>query len=707
MRSNSLKFRICTFAIILSVSGVDGNSAHAVETAASLPSDCTFEASPASSPTNVLIAGTPVRLTASCASGDKPISFAWTAFNSGNPGVVLVQPGTSASYAVTPFNAAGAGIPMTLTVYTGRSGLLVPPTGCTVVQTPDTRFHPPSAGSTISLNAVCTAGGAATGCTWSDPQLGSRCGISVAPPDSLLPLSVAPFNAAGAANVASTTVYGSAAPVFAPNALTVAPLNPTLNGARMKVPQYVGAGDVLDFGVGLFSIPKVVGMGLCMAYPTSLGAPVITNIYEKGYIGGKPPTPQAWVVCDRLGEAPIPGLDTYVVLPWIMIQGTWPDTPLPIKLYDTHYKILPDSAALMQLGFGVTSSLQGAVLTSDAPLTMCRRPKAILVSGAVDGSRVAYNLFLSAAIPNVCGIDGTFPVALDITLPAGMSVASVTGNGVSFNGERVIINVPADAATTAVPFEINLDGPLPAGSNAGIASLRGGGNYTDGGTTLPSGPIIRAPGGGGGGVNTGGTILTGPPTQTFLLNVSVGGRGAGVVKSDVGNVQCPADCNRSFNTVTPVTLNATASAGSQFAGWLGACTGRGPCTLSVAGAQSVMAMFAADTTPLNADIDGNGRYDALTDGLMIARYLHGLTTNALTNGVLPNVTTALLERLIDIRPILDIDGNGQVDALTDGILLQRYLFGLRGGALLSNAVSTSATRTTAAQIEAYIQTLLP
>ena len=56
---------------------------------------------------------------------------------------------------------------------------------------------------------------------------------------------------------------------------------------------------------------------------------------------------------------------------------------------------------------------------------------------------------------------------------------------------------------------------------------------------------------------------------------------------------------------------------------------------------------------------------------------------------------------------VDIDGNGRADALTDGLLMIRYLFGLRGAALTAGAVDSAATRKTAADIEAYIQSLLP
>jgi hypothetical protein len=56
---------------------------------------------------------------------------------------------------------------------------------------------------------------------------------------------------------------------------------------------------------------------------------------------------------------------------------------------------------------------------------------------------------------------------------------------------------------------------------------------------------------------------------------------------------------------------------------------------------------------------------------------------------------------------LDIDGNGVADALSDGVLIVRYLFGFRGAVLIDGVVDTvDGTRTTAPEIEAYIQSIL-
>ena len=68
----------------------------------------------------------------------------------------------------------------------------------------------------------------------------------------------------------------------------------------------------------------------------------------------------------------------------------------------------------------------------------------------------------------------------------------------------------------------------------------------------------------------------------------------------------------------------------------------------------------------------------------------------------PNVEE-LFETALSLA--LDIDGDGTIDSLTDGILFLRWHFGLRGAALIANAIGANATRTTAAEIEAYMARL--
>jgi phosphoheptose isomerase len=57
--------------------------------------------------------------------------------------------------------------------------------------------------------------------------------------------------------------------------------------------------------------------------------------------------------------------------------------------------------------------------------------------------------------------------------------------------------------------------------------------------------------------------------------------------------------------------------------------------------------------------------------------------------------------------VLDIDGDGETGALTDGLLVLRYLFGFTGATLVAGAIdAANCTRCDAAAIEAYLQTLI-
>lgn len=112
------------------------------------------------------------------------------------------------------------------------------------------------------------------------------------------------------------------------------------------------------------------------------------------------------------------------------------------------------------------------------------------------------------------------------------------------------------------------------------------------------------------------------------------------------------------------------------------------------------------------DIDGSAsatKYDARTDGLLAIRYMFGLTGPSLTAGALGGTAsrnaTDIKTYLDANRSAFDIDGDGNVDALTDGLLIVRYLLGLRGAALVQGAF-VPGHRDPAA-IEAYLGTLTP
>ena len=206
-----------------------------------------------------------------------------------------------------------------------------------------------------------------------------------------------------------------------------------------------------------------------------------------------------------------------------------------------------------------------------------------------------------------------------------------------------------------------------------------------------------------------------PVTLTVVRN----GSGSGTVTSSPAGINCGATCTVTFPAGAAVTLTATpTSAASTFTGWLGSgCTGTLPCTRTLNSTANVSATFALTSNgPFNLDVEGNAPVSlatAINDGLLILRYLSGMSGAALVSGnvvsgdATRSTAAALAAYLDDLKPKLDIDGNGQVDALTDGLLISRYLLNIRGPALIAGAVGVGATRTTFTQIENYLAGLLP
>ncbi|MDB2400943.1 thrombospondin type 3 repeat-containing protein [Porticoccaceae bacterium] len=123
--------------------------------------------------------------------------------------------------------------------------------------------------------------------------------------------------------------------------------------------------------------------------------------------------------------------------------------------------------------------------------------------------------------------------------------------------------------------------------------------------------------------------------------------------------------------------------------------------------------FLAGTIPSGSlDIDGNEDYDALTDGLLLLRGMFGLDGSALVTGTIASdaaytESVDIESRIETLGDLADIDGNGDIDALTDGLLTLRYLFGLQGDTLINGVVAEDATRKTAEEIEAHLETLVP
>jgi hypothetical protein len=113
--------------------------------------------------------------------------------------------------------------------------------------------------------------------------------------------------------------------------------------------------------------------------------------------------------------------------------------------------------------------------------------------------------------------------------------------------------------------------------------------------------------------------------------------------------------------------------------------------------------------PLDVDLDGDTI--ALEDGMVVLRFLFGFDGSALTAGALgtqcgrcnPDSIASYLEWL---GAALDVDDDGENEAVFDGLLISRYLFGFRGSALTSGYVDADCRRCSPNAVENYLESLI-
>lgn len=117
----------------------------------------------------------------------------------------------------------------------------------------------------------------------------------------------------------------------------------------------------------------------------------------------------------------------------------------------------------------------------------------------------------------------------------------------------------------------------------------------------------------------------------------------------------------------------------------------------------------------NYDVDANGSVDAFTDGILMIRRMLGasgtsltLNGNAVGSGSLRPASADLAAYMDSLGLVKDVDGNGTVDAFTDGILTIRFMLGASGTSLTlnGNAVGAGCTRCTPAAIQAYLAQMI-
>jgi len=355
-----------------------------------------------------------------------------------------------------------------------------------------------------------------------------------------------------------------------------------------------------------------------------------------------------------------------------------------------------------------------ATATSSLPVTFASDTTAICT---VSGTTVTLVRTGTCAIRGGQAGGANWNAALDVVRSFSVTAPTITVDPLSVPGG--IVGIPyatqmlsASGGTSPYTFSIT-SGALPdgillssVGQLSGKPTAAGNFNFTamvtDNSPVAAGGPFSMA-------VPYAVTVAKADQVITF------GALADRVVDSGSFTITATADSGLAVSFVSITTAVCSVSGGVVTMLTPGACAIRatqvGDPNFNAATPVDRSFTVKPIASPQVLDVDGDGEYDALTDGLVVLRYLFGLTGNALVNGAVGSGATrkdaaAILSYLHTVRTKLDVDDNNQTDALGDGLMILRYLFGLRGTALVSGAIGQGSIKD-AAQIGTYIQSLMP
>jgi len=468
----------------------------------------------------------------------------------------------------------------------------------------------------------------------------------------------------------------------------------------------------INYSVSAPEDNKEVGLGLRVHFDSSkLSFTSISQALQSGI------QPIGEVQDDSNNADNDASTDKFFVLAWVDIAGNWPgdSNVFPLNLFTGDFTANNEFTGSTKVVFTASSTSGGATFNT-APQIICRKPEVSLSSNTstvAEGEEISLNVVLDQALPEECGsvsvklnATGTATVGSDyqtfntdvVFLPnetsVPLTVTTLSDSLIEANETLAVNIVIADNYSLSSSQPTQLDFNISSTNVALAPSISPNTIAETADSKVSTITLVRS-----GAVDTALDVayqISGTATQgqdyTLSSTTNTLHFDAGQITASL-NITVLSDGTTEADETVTFTLQSSENYPL-------------PQDASVT-------LTIKDAPEMCIDIDGNGNADALTDGVTLARYMLGyrdatLIENSLANDATRTTATAIQSYIESHLQsgCYDIDGNNNLDALSDAILLIRYLSDYQGDNLIQDAIGENASRTTAAGVSAYIGTLV-
>lgn len=349
---------------------------------------------------------------------------------------------------------------------------------------------------------------------------------------------------------------------------------------------------------------------------------------------------------------------------------------------------------------GVDAVADGQTVT--APITVTATPD-LTISKTSSGAFVQGGSgFFTLTVNNTGSAATTAAYTVTDSMPSGLTISSVAPQGTGWNcaaSTSTAVNctrstaIPASGAAPAIVVNVTIAANAPA-SITNTANVSGGGESNTGNNSGSVTAPIAA--------STAPVITTNPANATVAaaatasFTAAATGNPTPTLQWQVSTNNGASFTNIGGATVSPLSFSVQiADNNKQYRAVF--TNVAGPATSTAA------TLTVTNGAVLNIDSsDAASTYDPATDGLLLIRYLFGLRgasliANARGGGASLRDATQIETHIAANLPLLDVDGDGQVMALTDGLMILRRLLSPASSptdATASAAITANAKRTT-------------